>query len=192
VLFSIMFVCTGNICRSPVAERLLTARLSGAVDLTVSSAGSRALVGHPIDEPSALALRERGVDPRGHRARRLHPELIHGADLILTASAEHRTAVLVQAPLAMNRTFTLREFTRLAAGLPPSGPSSLVPDAEHFKARVAAVAGQRGLVPVAARGQDDIDDPYGRSVSVARATVDITSDAIGRLIAALDLVPGVG
>jgi protein-tyrosine phosphatase len=71
VSFTVLVICTGNICRSPLAERLLRARIATDADIRVESAGTHGLTGRPIDRDSATALRELGVDPDGHEARRL-------------------------------------------------------------------------------------------------------------------------
>jgi len=189
VSFSVLFVCTGNICRSPAAERLFRARLPAGADVTVSSAGTQGLVGRPMDGPSALALRELGVDADRHVARRLTRRLIDEADLILTASEEHRSVVLHEAPLMLAKTFTLLEFARLGAGLAGrdgSAPNE-VPTADQLRTRAAEVAGQRGIAEPAARGQDDVADPFGGSLDVARASVTAVSDAVDRVLVALGL-----
>jgi protein-tyrosine phosphatase len=194
VAFSVLFVCTGNICRSPVAEKLLRAGLPGGADVTSSSAGTRALVDYPIDGPSAAVLAELGVDPAGHRARRLTGDMIASADLILTASTEHRRAVLVEAPWAMNCAFTLREFARLASAVPSLSAAGSLPDAGQVQARVALVARQRGLVPPPAVGADEIADPFGGSMEVTRGAVAAVVEALDGVFVALGLrgLEGVG
>src|SRR4051812_14826139 len=94
VPFSVLFVCTGNICRSPIAERLFLSRVRGGAPIVASSAGTRALVGEPMDAPSAEALRGLGGNPVGHVGRRLRAGEAAAADLILVAEANHRSAVM--------------------------------------------------------------------------------------------------
>lgn len=112
----VLFVCTGNICRSPTGERLAVAFAEelGIGDLTASSVGTRALVGHPIEPTAALVLRGLGGDPDNFQARRLTTALATEADLILTMTERHRDKVLALAPVQFKRTFTLREAARLA------------------------------------------------------------------------------
>lgn len=87
----ILVVCTGNTCRSPVAEVLLRAGLerAGRSDIGVSSAGVGAVDGAPASEGSYLVSLEHGFDLSGHRARMLTPELVDESDLILTMSRRH-------------------------------------------------------------------------------------------------------
>ena len=184
--FSVLLVCTGNICRSPVAERLLLDRVPPAAPVVVSSAGTHGLDGWPIDGPSALALREMGVDPDGHHARRLTPGMVADTDLVLTAESSHRSTILRAEPLHFRRVFTLLEFGRLGTGL---GPLDTV-NVESLRERVAQVADRRGDAdaghPPEATGADEIGDPYGARIEVARACaqriavgVDAALDALG-------------
>jgi protein-tyrosine phosphatase len=147
----VLFVCTGNICRSPTAELLTAAyaRESGAADLSAHSAGTRALVDHGVESSAAQVLRRLGGDPDGFRARRLTPAIAQDADLVLTMTEQHRSAVLTMAPRMLRTTFTLREAARLQQA---SGASTV---AELADARA------RHDVPVPA-GPEDIDDPIGR------------------------------
>lgn len=91
----ILLVCTGNICRSPLAAALLERALSGRgiEGLHVSSAGTGAWEGAPVSEGAYLVGLERGLDLSGHRARLLTRELVDEADLILTMARHHRARV---------------------------------------------------------------------------------------------------
>ncbi|WP_321783878.1 low molecular weight protein-tyrosine-phosphatase [Burkholderia pyrrocinia] len=106
-LATLLVVCVGNICRSPMAQALFGARLPG---VDVQSAGLGALVGHSA-EPYAVALmRERGLDIAAHRARLLTPPLCAHADLILTMEREQKHALERRHPSLLGRVFTLGEF----------------------------------------------------------------------------------
>lgn len=182
--FTVLFVCTGNICRSPTAQRLLRARLDGSAPISAASAGVAALVGYPMDAASATALRELGADPDGHVGVQLTPRVIAGADLILTAEAAHRSVVLQSDPLAFRRVFMLREFGRLGTGLGPlDGPAT----AALLRDRVGEVADRRGQTEPAAPGADDIADPFGAPLKVARACGLQVAEAVDATIAALGL-----
>ena len=96
---SVLVVCVGNICRSPVGERLLAARLRDrGAEIAVSSAGIGALVGHAADETAAQVAAEHGVDLQGHVARQFNRELGAAHDLILTMEPGHRREIINAAP----------------------------------------------------------------------------------------------
>lgn len=91
----ILLVCTGNICRSPLAAALLQRALTdrGIEGMEVSSAGTGAWDGAPVSEGAYLVGLERGLDLSAHRARLLTRELVEEADLVLTMARHHRARV---------------------------------------------------------------------------------------------------
>lgn len=186
VAVSVLFVCAGCICRSPMAERLMRARLAGpaAAVIEAGSAGMRAVTGYPMDRSCARILTELGGIPDGHAARQLDQRLVEFADLVLTASTEQRGQIMRCTPSVMRRVFTMREFARLGAALGPLHReiSELV-----LRERIAKVAAQRGLVKPAGRGADDITDPLGAPLPVVRECGAQISAAVDGIIAALGL-----
>lgn len=104
VFSSILTVCTGNICRSPMAQALLAERLArrGAAAV-VESAGIAALVGHPPDPIAQELLAARGLDISGHRGRQLTPDLIRSFELVLVMEKEQQRAVEGMLPSARGR-----------------------------------------------------------------------------------------
>jgi protein-tyrosine phosphatase len=120
----ILFVCTGNSCRSPLAEYMLRDKLSRRLGVpaaraletgyVVSSAGTAAFEGGRISSGSADELARRGIDARSHRTQPLSLELLHRAERVYTMSDDHRETILAMAPHAADRVFPLD----------PSGPVS--------------------------------------------------------------------
>lgn len=112
---NLLFVCTGNICRSPTAERLASAYASrdGIRGLTTSSAGTHAINGHPIHREASVVLKQLGGDSSGFKSRQLTYKSVLRADLIVGMSRAHRDAVLELAPDRIHRTFTLKEVACL-------------------------------------------------------------------------------
>ncbi|SHT65842.1 protein-tyrosine-phosphatase [Mycobacteroides abscessus subsp. abscessus] len=161
----ILFVCTGNICRSPTAERLSVrlARQMGLPDFVASSAGIAAVIGHPVHRLAAEVLVGRGGDPTNFAARQLTPRIASDADLVLTMTmtTAHRTAVLELAPRQFRRTFTLGEAALLAS--------------EHGPRTVAELAALR--LRLADHQPVEVTDPIGHSLEVF--------EAVGEQIAAL-------
>ena len=149
--FSVLFVCTGNICRSPTAEAIARrelARYPGAA-LRVSSAGSHALEGNPAASRMLLAAATRGADLQRHHARELTRRRVRAADLILCMAEEHRPFVLAYDRSAARRTFLLAAFARAAAQWAwlAGSPAELVSLAAEHAGRVLP--------------GDDIEDPLG-------------------------------
>jgi protein-tyrosine phosphatase len=180
VPFTVLVVCTGNISRSPMTELLLRGWSDPRADLEVSSAGVAALVGAPMDPPAASVMGQLGLDPTRHRGRQLTAAMAERADLILTAERSHLETVLQQAPTALRRTFTVKEFARIAAHLEPAAPRDVV----------AQAATLRGLVRQPTEpGADDVTDPHGQPVGVSRATAAELTEAVRAIVGALGFSP---
>ena len=114
-MLHVLLVCTGNICRSPIAHGLLADRVSH-LDVEVRSAGTWAGGGSPATDEAVGAAADMGVDIAGHRSSRFTSHLADWADLILTMTAEQRDEVIAGAPEARNKTFTLKSFAAIQAG----------------------------------------------------------------------------
>jgi protein-tyrosine-phosphatase len=94
VIRSVLFVCTGNICRSPLAESLMRFHLAErGLDITVGSAGTGAWEGAPASEGAYLVALEHGLDLSAHRARLLSRDIVDSSDLVLTMARHHRARV---------------------------------------------------------------------------------------------------
>ena len=166
----ILFVCVGNVCRSPLAERVLELRLrellgDGATAIGVSSAGVLALVGNPMDELAAEQLRRLGGDSRDFVSTQWDSTMSERADLVLTATRELRSRVLEETPRALRRTFTIPEFAALATS--DIFRERRVASAADLVGRAAMWRGSLGLDAY------DVPDPVGQSRRVHQDVADL-------------------
>jgi protein-tyrosine-phosphatase len=172
--FGVLFVCTGNICRSPTAEAMARRELARhpGVPIQVSSAGSHALEGNPAASRSMLAAATRGASLERHFARELTRRRVRAAGLILCMAAEHRPYVLSYDRGAADRTFLLATFARVASEWDwlASSPADLV-----------ALAAEHGR----AQDGDDIDDPLGQSSEAYAACAERLDGLVTPVVAAL-------
>lgn len=100
----LLVVCEGNLCRSPMAEALMAARLS---DWSVHSAGLNAVVGAPADAKAVALLREKDLDIQAHRARQITRVMCLEADMILVMDREQRRRLLDLYPEVCGRVFRM-------------------------------------------------------------------------------------
>ncbi|MFD9128982.1 low molecular weight phosphatase family protein [Kitasatospora sp. NPDC059571] len=181
-VFGVLFVCTGNLYRSPIAERLFAARLGPAAGgFEVAGAGTHARPGAPLPPAAAGVLAQLGAGTGPFASRRLSADLVAGADLVLGLAREHREAAVRLHPVALRRCFVLEEFVRLADG-PPDDPREVV----------ARAAARRGRAPVPRPAADDVEDPAGLPPERLRACADRIDRAVRRaayLVAAGQLRP---
>jgi protein-tyrosine phosphatase len=163
---SILVICTGNICRSPISEGLLRNALErrfGPAAPDVSSAGTSGLEGSGAMPESVQAASELGIDIAGHIARRLTPAMASDADLLLCMARDHRDTF---APPLDARAFTLKELVRLLETL-PAPPTDAGP--EILAGRIAAADVARRSGAVATSYDEDIADPLGQPLEAYRA-----------------------
>ena len=183
--FTVLFVCTGNVCRSPLAELLLRQSIN-TPSITTLSAGTQALVGHQMPEIQQDIAAQIGVEaPEEHRAQQLTLQHVESADLILGMERQHRSEAVKLSPRALRRTFTLRELARIAE-LVPDEDISLSEDAnlvKNMKALVEAAAVNRGLsASFEDPEDDDVVDPYRRSEQTYKESRDQVMIALGGVV----------
>jgi protein-tyrosine phosphatase len=171
----ILFVCTGNTCRSPMAEALLRHHLGDDTSLTVASVGTIGWNGYPATPHAVEVLAERGIDLRSHVSRKISRGEVEHADLIVAMTRKHGWAVAAHEPAAANRTFLLGEITRLARTNPR--------DAAPLRNWVESIGAQRPTHKPIGHAGDEIHDPVGESIEIYRATADV----LDRLLAELAL-----
>ncbi|MGO1855265.1 MAG: low molecular weight phosphatase family protein [Microbacteriaceae bacterium] len=198
----VLMVCTGNVCRSPMAEALLRAQVDSRA-VRIHSAGTRALIDKPMTQDAQDLAIEHGADSEvveNHRARWLLEPIADDADVVFAMSREHRTAAVELAPRMLRQTFTIREFARLASELSSDTIKSTADAAGTSpRARLAAVTAlvteQRGATAPVPPHEDDIIDPYRRSRDTyekSAAQLVPAVDEVARVLrAALGVLPSI-
>lgn len=190
----VLVVCTGNICRSPAVERLLSARLGAAFQgrpavgtlmpaIEIGSAGTGALVGRPMTRAMAQLVELNGGDPSGFVSRQLEASMIRSADLVIALTRKHRAAVVELVPAAVRRTFALRELARLAADVEPAAlPGANATTADRLRALVPLAGQRRGLASFRP-ADDDVIDPFRGDAALYQRSVDQLLPAVETLTA---------
>lgn len=166
---SILVVCTGNICRSPVGEALLAHNL-GDSNLVVSSAGTRAMVGSASAPEATDYIQSSLGNHTEHKAIQLTAGLAEASDLILTMTEEHRAWVTHLAPRTVRRAYTMLEFARM---LPELGAQERFPSLKNFVSASAPLRGRANTYGA----PNDITDPYGGSPEEYAVSFALIADA---------------
>ncbi len=172
-MIELLTVCTGNICRSPLAAVALQHRLTASgVASNVRSAGTQGLTSVPMTPEAQRLAVAAGVpeaDAAAHRSRALTEGMLNSPDLILAMTREHRTRTVSLRPSAMHRTFTTRELARVSASLDDDALRSACAGStpsERLRAMVRYVSQHRSLFPAASPSDDDVIDPYRKGWAV--------------------------
>jgi protein-tyrosine phosphatase len=181
---TILFICTANQCRSPMAEALATTWVQQhGVVAGISSAG--VLPGDVPVQPGAVrARRRRGIDWSAHRSRQISPAYLEWAQLIVTMERTHLMHLAEISPAVVDRSFPLRELDALVALVGPrrSDESLLAWSHRASAARLPGAVVHYGT-------DDDVADPMGKGNRAFRRTAEELEALIGRVLTAA-LPPG--
>lgn len=153
---NVFFICTGNLCRSPMAEAMLRHALEqrGCTGVTVSSAGTWAYDGSPATPDALETVRKSGIDLSGHRSRPIEMDELHAADIIVAMTSVHVREIAGLAPEVIDRIVLMKELREITP-LP-------VPTDARLEEKVDALL--RGKRPPRRRSLD-VDDPMGLPAS---------------------------
>ncbi|MDZ8201344.1 low molecular weight phosphatase family protein [Microbacterium sp. SSW1-59] len=195
-MVELITVCTGNICRSPLAAQLLQTRLAD-LGPRVTSAGTRGLAAAPMTRESAYLAQHLGVPAEvsaAHRSRFLQESDLHSPDLVLAMAREHRRDIAELAPARLRHTFTAREFARLAVATPDAdllaaADGAGAGDGDRLRAAAEVLAARRGLTPPPADpGDDDVVDPFRREWEVYQRSAAQLVPAVEEVVRVVRLV----
>jgi protein-tyrosine phosphatase len=186
---TILAVCTGNLCRSPVVEWLLRLGLNSrwpaaSSALPIASAGTSAAIGQPIPVSFASRLASIGAETSSFAPRQVTREMVAGAELVIAATRAHRATLVEMHPRAVRYTFTLRELARLAAAVPPGDQAPVEPLA-RLRSFVASAASARGAGIPGDLNAEDVRDPFGGNDARYAAVWDTLVEATSEILTAL-------
>jgi protein-tyrosine phosphatase len=180
---TVLFVCTGNWHRSPIAEHLLRARLDDlrVRDITVRSAGTIARAGYALPVETLSVLAERGIDAGGFVTTRLDEAALADVDVLIGAGRPHRAAAVTLRAALLNRAFTLYELARICATIDPAELTATTP-AERLLELVQLAASHRVRTMPADPSLDDLDDPIGKPYAEFVRCVDAVDGALDAVV----------
>ncbi|RSX55523.1 protein-tyrosine-phosphatase [Bifidobacterium dolichotidis] len=177
----VLFVCTGNICRSPMGE-LLFPHFFSDPNLIVDSAGTNGLDAHPIDPSSAQLLTTDGIDSSSFRSKRLTPQLARSADLIFCFSAHQRSEIIQRNPTVARRTVVLTDFANMCNYCATHNLITGDSLEERFDSVLANASLIRPMLPHA----QDIADPYQREFEAFKTAHAQINEALATIAHAID------
>lgn len=183
-MFIVTF-CTGNICRSPMAEYLMRQALDrrgiGDDMIHLASAGTLRLDSRPIDPQCQALLAEDGIDASMHRSTPLTPDIADHADLFLCFEEHHIERLTMDAPSASRKTFLLTDFANICDMLRSRGDLPKSSPEESLNAIQMSAPLLRPMLPE----PEEIDDPYQLDVKDYRYAHDMIKHAVESIVSAL-------
>lgn len=185
----VLFVCTANLCRSPMAELLLRDAVAGRPDRdrwSIGSAGTRTRGGRPVHPSAAAVLAEYGIDSGAFVSRSLTRTVPRDHDLVLTATRVHRADVVRADPPVLSRVFTIRQFAYLLDG-PTPAPTGRVD--EIGPAWLSLARASRADRP-GRTDEDDIPDPVDEPIAAFRQLAVELVDAFTVMLRSVPPQPG--
>ena len=173
----VLFICTGNICRSPMGELLFRTYTQGT-SLEVGSAGTHSLAGHSIDPSSKALMDAVGINSSQFRSTQLTQDIADNSDLILCFEPEQRHNIVVIAPTALPYTFTLTDFSNMCAYCAQHNMITGVTIQERLQSVIDQSMQIRPMLPPSAT----IPDPYRKNFEAFRSAARATNDAIRNIL----------
>ena len=201
---NILLVCTGNICRSTMAEAFMRDELrggNGKLDIDITSVGLQAEEGSSPPAEVIAVMREMGFDVSGHRARQLRGEDVEAADLILTMAMHNSSRLLTAYQEAVDRVFTLKEFViqgeEKGRELEERDPEKRLYELRGWIRHIEGLEMEQGGADLNEHlrlfllhyfhiydHNFTIDDPLGQSMDFMRRTAQEIRDAVKKLVGA--------
>lgn len=182
----VLFVCTGNICRSPMGELMFP--LFFHDDSIISdSAGIQGLIDNPIDPSSAQFMQQDGIDASAFRSKRLTPQIAMSNDLILCFTEHQRKKIVEIAPRSRSRTFLLTNFADLCSY---SNSNNMITGGTLEK-RLDSVIKNASLIQPLLPPTQEIDDPYRKNLSAFKTVHQQIGESCASIAAALEPARGV-
>ena len=196
----LLFVCTANVCRSPLAAATAASLLPDSASVLVTSAGTRAALGGALCSSAAGELSRHGVHDAVHSPRQLDADRIRSAALILTAETSHRGQVIRLDPTARSKTFTVLEAIALGRGMEQrpartgeDRASAIGPDLPTVAALLNSARGRLAPPPpeprrlfARPRSAADIADGHQESRRAHARTMHLVTDSVRELVSVIE------